>query len=357
MKLAIIGPKFSGKTTIFNALTGANEDLSDFSGAGKEHHRDVPVPDARLDKLREDFQPKKVSPARVEFLDLPGYGGSEKFFGDARQNEALIRVVRAFGGDAVPHPRDRVDWKADLEDLDTDFVIQDLAMVERRIERLEKQTKRGPSSKTYKEDMAILETLTRIRPSLEDGVPLKKSLEPDEQEKLAPFGFLTLKPTLTLVNVGDDDDPSSLGIPDLPDMGAGPVDDVTLAIKGRLEAEVAQLDEEDRAEFLADFGLAEPIRNRLIRLSYDILGLQSFLTAGPKEVRAWTIRKGDTAVQAAKVIHSDIARAFIRAEVVSWQDYLACGGWKGAKEAKKMRLEGKEYKVADGDVLEIRHGG
>jgi GTP-binding protein YchF len=348
VKLAILGPKFSGKTTVFNALTGAEEELSDFSGAGKEHRRDVHVPDARLDRLADDFKPKKISPARVEFLDLPAYGGSEKFFGDARQNQALILVVRAYAGDAIPHPRSRIDWRADLEDIETDFVLQDLAMVERRLERLEKNTKRGPSYKTYKEDMADLELYKKVLPSLSDGVALKKSMDAEEQAKLAPFGFLTLKPTLTVVNIGDDDDPTALGIDD---------DGSIMPIKARLEAEVAQLDEEDRGEFLTDFGLDEPIRDRLIRHSYALLGQQSFLTAGPKEVRAWTITAGDTAVQAAKVIHSDIARGFIRAEVVSWEDYCATGGWKAAKEAKKMRLEGKEYLMQDGDVVEFRHGG
>lgn len=356
MKLAIIGPAFSGKTTVFNALTGATEELSDFSGAGKPHRRDVPVPDPRLDRLQADYTPKKVTPARVDFLDLPGYGGSEKFFGEARQNEALVRVVRAFGGSAVPHPKDRIDWRADLADLDTDFVLQDLAMVERRIERLEKSVQK-PTPR-QKEEKAELELFRKVLPGLEEGIPLKKSLDRVEQAKLTNYGFLTLKPLLTLVNIGDDDDPAALDLPPLPELGGDDSpDELMIPIKARLEAEVAQLDPEDRAEFLADFGLDEPIRDRLIRLSYGLLGLASFLTAGPKEVRAWTIRRGAAAVEAAKVIHSDIARGFIRAEVVSWADYLETGGWKQAKEAKKMRLEGKEYPMRDGDVVEFRHGG
>lgn len=355
MKLALIGPKFSGKTTVFNALTGANVELSDFSGAGREHSREVAVPDPRLERLARDWKPKKVTPARVEFLDLPAYGGSEKFFGDARQQEALVRVVRAFGGDAVPHPKDRIDWRADLEDLETDFVLQDLAMVERRVEKLQQTTKRGPSYKAYKDEVAELETLLRVKPALEDGVPLKRTLNPEEQEKLSGFRFLTLKPTLSLVNIGDEDDPAAFDLPPVPEQ-LDDVDDVILAIRGRLEAELAQLDDEDRAVFLADFGLSEPLRERVIRLSYALLGQQSFLTGGPKEVRAWTVRRGATAVEAARVIHSDIARGFIRAEVVSWSDYVACGSWKAAKEAKKMRLEGKDYVMQDGDVVEFRHG-
>lgn len=359
MKLAIIGPAFSGKTTVFNALTGAAEPLSDFSGGGVEHRREVAVPDPRMDRLAQDYGSKKFVPARMEMLDMPAYGG-DKYFGDVRQQEALVRVVRAFKSDAVPHPKQRPitadSWKKDVEDLDTDFVVQDLSMVERRIERLEKSSKKP--SKTQKEELEELALFQRIRPGLEEGVPLKKSLSPEDQRKLQLYGFLTLKPILTLVNIDDDGDPAALGLPPVSDtVGSGPVDEVTIPIKARLEAEVAQLDEADKSTFLADFGLSEPIRDRVIRLAYALLGLQSFLTAGPKEVHAWTIAKGATAVEAAKVIHTDIARGFIRAEVVGWSDYLACGGWKAAKEQNKLRLEGKGYIMQDGDVVEFRHGG
>ena len=355
MKLAIIGPAFSGKTTVFNALTGANEPMSDFSGGGATHMRDVAVPDPRLNRLEQDYSPKKVTPARVEFLDMPAYGG-EKYFGDVRAHEALIRVVRAFRSESVPHPKQRVDWRADLADVDADCVVQDLSMVERRVEKLEKSSQKP--SKTQKEELVELELFKKVLAPLSDGKPLKHTVtDPEERRKLEQYGFLTLKPTLTLVNLGDDDDPAKLGIPPLPDLDKGPLDDVIVPIKARLEAEVAQLDEADRAVFLADFGLSEPIRERLIRLSYALLGLQSFLTAGPKEVRAWTIRRACPAVEAAKVIHSDIARGFVRAEVVSWADYLACGGWKQAKEQNKCRLEGRDYPMQDGDVVEFRHAG
>jgi GTP-binding protein YchF len=359
VKLAIIGNAFSGKTTVFNALTGANEPLSDFSGGGAEHRREVGVPDPRLAKLAEDYQPKKITPARMEFLDLPAYGGNDKFFGDIRQMEGFIRVCRAFKTDAVPHPKQRTGypaaWKSDAADLDADFVIQDLTMVERRIEKLEKSSKKPtPNQKLELEELAIMQ---KVRPSLEEGVPLKKSLPPEDQAKLRPYGFLTLKPILTLVNVDDDQDPAALGLPPLPDLGKGPVDDLFIPIKARLEAEVAQLDEADKKTFLADFGLAEPIRDVVVRLSYALLGLHSFLTAGEKEVRAWTIKKGASAVEAAKVIHSDIAKNFIRAEIVGWDDYVANGGWKEAKNKNKMRLEGKDYVMRDGDVVEFRHAG
>jgi GTP-binding protein YchF len=358
VKLAIIGLQFSGKTTVFNALTGATEALSDFSGGGAEHRREVAVPDPRLDYLTKDYDPKKISPARMEFIDMPAYGG-DKFFGEVRQLDAIVRVVRAFQNPSVPHPKERAvtkdSWKRDVEDIDTDFVVQDLAMVERRIEKLEKSSKKP--SKTQKEELEELELFQKVRPGLEEGVPLKKSLSPEDQKKVKIYGFCTLKPILTLVNMDDDGDPASLGLPPLPTDTSGPVDEITIPIKARLEAEVSQLDEADKKSFLADFGLTEPIRDRAIRLSYALLGLQSFLTAGEKEVRAWTIPKGATAVEAAKVIHSDIARGFIRAEVVSWADYEALGGWKGAKEKNRVRLEGKGYVMQDGDVVEFRHGG
>jgi GTP-binding protein YchF len=357
VKLAIMGTAFSGKTTVFNALTGATEPTSDFSGGGAEHRRDVAVPDTRLDRLHVDYDAKKIVPARLEFTDLPAYGGSDKYFGDLRQQQALIRVVRGFKSDNVPHPKQRTGdkvWQQDLDDLDADFVVQDLAMVERRIEKLEKSSKKP--SKTQKEEQEELELWRKALPSLSEGIPLKKGLSKEDQVKVGIFGFLTLKPVLNLVNIGDDDDVAKLGLPPLPTGGAS-IDGLTIALKARLEAEVAQLPDADRATFLADFGLSEPIRERLIRLSYDLLGLHSFLTAGEKEVRAWTIPRGATAVESAKVIHSDIARGFVRAEIVGWSDYVAYNGFKGAKDAKKLRLEGKDYVMKDGDIVDFRHAG
>lgn len=357
MKLAIIGPPFSGKTTVFNGLTGANEPMSDFSGGGDVHKRVVPVPDVRLERLRADWNPKKFTPATVEIGDLPGYGG-EKFWGVVREHEALVIVVRAFKNDSVPHPKQRVDWKKDLEDIKTDLVVQDLSIVEKRAEKLEKSSKKP--SKTQKDELEELALLQRVKPFLEAGTPIRRAkldLKPAEVQRLAGFQLLTLKPSLSLVNIGDEDDAKALGIPDLPALGADHrPDDLTIAIKGRLEMEVAQLPESDRAGFLADFGIQETIAARLVRLAYYLLDQISFLTAGDKEVRAWTITRGDNAVEAARKIHSDIARGFIRAEVVSWADYLATGSLKAAKEANKLRLEGRDYLMKDGDVVEFRHG-
>jgi len=357
MKLGIIGPAFSGKTTIFNALSGANEPLSDFSGGGEPRVRVVPVPDARLDRMREDYKPKKFTPAGVEFHDMPGYGG-DKYFGEVRDQDAIVRVIRAFKNPSVPHPKDRVDWKADALDLEADFLVQDLAMVEKRIDKLEKSSKKP--SKTQKEEQEELALLQKLKPTLDAGRPLREiELGRDEMLKIASFQFLTRKPTLTLVNIGDDDDPKALGIPDLPKLepGAKPPADITAPIRGRLEMEVSQLDPADRTAFLADFGITETISGLVIRLSYALLDQMSFLTGGEKEVRAWTISRGATAVEAARKIHSDIAKGFARAQVISWEDYVAHGGEKGAKNAGKMRAEGRDYIMKDGDVVEFLHSG
>jgi GTP-binding protein YchF len=358
MKLGIVGPPFSGKTTVLNALSGANEPLSDYSGGGEPHVRVVQVPDPRLDRMRDDYKPKKFTPATVEFHDLPGYGGSEKYFGEVRDQDALVRVIRAFKNPSVPHPKDRIDWKLDKADLDADFLIQDLAMVEKRIDKLEKSTKKP--SKTQKDEIEELALLLKLKPVLDANRPLREvALNPDEQKRLSSFQFLTLKPTLTLVNIGDDDDPKKLGIPDLPELtpGKAPPQDITAPIRGRLEMEVSQLDPGDRAAFLADFGIKEVAREFVLRLSYALLDQMSFLTGGDKEVRAWTIPRGATAVEAARKIHSDIAKGFARAQVISWADYVKFGGEKGAKENNKMRSEGREYVMQDGDVVEFLHSG
>lgn len=358
MKLGIIGPPFSGKTTVLNALAGSNEPLSDYSGGGEVRVRVVAVPDPRLDRLRDEWKPKKYTPATVEFHDLPGYGGSEKYFGEVRDQDALIRVVRAFKNPSVPANKDRVDWKRDVADLDADFLIQDLSMVEKRIEKLEKSSKKP--TKTQKDELEELAILQKLKPFLDANRPIREAkLNPEEQKRLASFQFLTLKPTLTLINIGDDDDPKALGIPDLPALtpGVPPPQDITAPIRGRLEMEVAQLDPNDRAAFMADFGIKEVARELVVRLSYALLDQISFLTGGDKEVRAWTIPRGASAVEAARKIHSDIAKGFARAQIIGWGDYVKFGGEKGAKENNKLRSEGREYVMQDGDVVEFLHSG
>lgn len=358
MKLGIVGFPYCGKTTVFNALCGANEPLSDFSGGGEVKVRVVDVPDPRLDRMREDYKPKKFTPAKVEFHDLPAYGGSDKFFAEVRDMDAIVRVVRAFKNPSVPARKDRLDWKADVADLDADFLLQDLAMVERRIEKLEKSSKKP--SKTQKEEIEELAILQKCKPLLDESRPLRElELKPDEKNRVASFQFLTLKSTLTLINIGDDDDAKALGVPPLPALkpGAPPPTDITLPIRARLEAEIAQLAPEEREVFMKDFGIQETIRDVVLRLSYALLDQMSFLTGGEKEVRAWTIRRGSTAIEAARKIHSDIAKGFARANIIAWSDYVAHGGEKKAKDAGKMRAEGRDYVMQDGDVVEFLHSG
>jgi GTP-binding protein YchF len=358
MKLGIVGFPFGGKTTVFNALTGSNEPLSDFSGGGEVKLRVVDVPDPRLDRMRDDYKPKKFSPAKVELHDLPGYGGSEKYFGEVRDMDAIVRVVRAFKNPSVPARKDRVDWKTDLADLEADFLVQDLTMVEKRVDKLEKSSKKP--SKTQKEEIEELAILMKCKPTLDAGRPLRElELKPEEKLRVASFQFLTLKSTLTLVNIGDDDDPKAMGVPPLPKLepGKAPPNDITVPIKARLEAEIAQLPPEEREVFMKDFGIEETIRDVVLRLSYALLDQMSFLTGGEKEVRAWTIRRGSTAIEAARKIHSDIAKGFARANIIAWSDYLACGGEKKAKDAGKLRAEGRDYIMQDGDVVEFLHSG
>lgn len=358
MKLGIVGLPFSGKTTVFNALCGCNEPLSDYSGGGEVKMRTVDVPDPRLERMRVDYKPKKFSPAKVEFHDLPGYGG-DKYYGVVRDMDALVVVVRGFKNASVMHPKNRaIDWKNDADDLHADFLIQDMAMVEKRVDKLERSSKKP--SKTQKEEIEELALLTKLKPTLDAGKPLRDlKLTPDEKVRIASFQFLTLKSTLTLVNVGDDDDPKALGVPDLPKLEAGapPPSDITIPIRGRLEMEVSQLEPADRVAFLKDFGITETIRDVVIRLSYALLDQMSFLTGGDKEVRAWTIPRGATAIEAARKIHSDIAKGFARAQVIAWADYVAHGGEKGAKDANKMRAEGRDYVMKDGDLVEFLHSG
>lgn len=358
MKLGIVGFPFCGKTSVFNSLSGGNEPLSDFSGGGEVKVRVIDVPDPRLERMRSDYKPKKYSPAKVEFHDLPAYGGSDKFFGEVRDMDAIVRVVRAFTSASVPARKERVDWKADLADLESDFLIQDLSMVEKRVEKLEKSSKKP--SKTQKDELEELAILLKCKPLLDEGRPLRElELKPDERARVASFQFLTLKSTLTLINIGDDDDPKALGLPDVPKLEAGkaPPTNITIPIRARLEMEIAQLAPDEREVFMKDFGITETIRDVVLRLSYALLDQMSFLTGGDKEVRAWTIRRGSTALEAARKIHSDIAKGFARAQIISWGDYVTHGGEKGARDAGRMRAEGKDYVMQDGDLVEFLHSG
>jgi GTP-binding protein YchF len=346
MQTAIIGLPLAGKTTLFNALTGSSADTSAYvGGRGGLNLAEVTVPDHRVEKLTRLFSPRKKTLATVQFKDLqtqftPQGGFSDTTIAELRASDAITLVVRAFEDAAVPHPLDRPDPFQDLRNLLDTLVFSDFEVVERRLERLSKERKT-----TELEG----QRLTRIREKLEGGQPLgEQFLTPQDHRLFSGFAFLTAKPILLVANTGS------------APLETGPMERLAkeLAIpvhriSGQTEMEIAQLPEEDQAEFLADVGLQQSARDRFLQAIYDRLDLISFLTAGEDEVRAWSIPKQTLAPKAAGQIHSDLERGFIRTEVVRWDDLLEAGGFKEAKSGGKTRTEGKQYLVKDGDVLTV----
>jgi len=350
MRVAIIGLPQSGKSTIFAAVTGIHSE----PGAAREpRHAVVRVPDPRLAYLTDLYQPKKVTEATIEFIDVPGCALDEakgqeewrRLLPVVRQAELLAVVVRDFSNAAVPAYRNRVDAKADFAAVWDELIFADLDAVTTRVDRLEKALKKP--SKTHEAEKRELALLLRCREALEAGSPLSTVLSTDEERRLlSSFAFLTERPLLCIRNVSDDASSMTEGLD---------VDHVaeSLALSAAVEAEIAMLDPADRPAFLADLGFAESARDRSIRTCYRACGLISFLTMGADEVRAWTIPLGATAVEAAGKIHTDLARGFIRAETVSYDDLVALKDLKGARAGGKVRKEGKAYVVSDGDILNI----
>jgi ribosome-binding ATPase len=352
MKIAIIGLPNSGKTTVFNALTRGTAETPAFSSGQLEPNlATVRVPDQRLQVLAEMFEPRKVTPADVQYVDVGGLGGGTKGAGlpPALLNyisgaDALLHVARAFADDAVPHPEGSVDLARDVETVDLELAFSDLAIIERRLTRLNAEIGKM-SSKDRELRLAERDLLVRLQGELEAGTPIRDvTMSEDEARMVRGYQFLTGKPMLLLINIGEE----QLASP--PQFSYGHKESGVVPLAGKIEAELAQLDDEDGRSFMDDLGIAEPARDRVIALSYDLLGLMSFLTAGPDEVRAWTIRKGTPAVEAAGAIHSDIQRGFIRAEIVAYDDLVRAGGMAEAKKQGTVRLEGKQYIVQDGDV-------
>jgi len=352
MKLAIIGPPQSGKSTLFSAITGQPPD----PGHGRtERLGSVAVPDTRLDYLFDLIKPKKRVPVHLEFLDVPGvaltdaHGQAEfrKAMDSVRRCEGIVMVVRSFESASVAAYRDRIDPKAGLEELHTEFIFADLEQVANRIEKLEKSTQKP--TKTRDQELRELEMMRRVQDTLESEKPVAKAIQNEEERAIAlGFGFLTMKPVIAVINVGEGDAAKPAPI-------EAPYAEATIALAAEIEAEISQLDEADRTAFLADYGLTEPAQIRLIHACYEALGLITFLTCGgTNEVRAWTVTKGATAVEAAGKIHSDIQRGFIRAETVAFDDLKANKDLKGAKAAGKVRLESKQYIVKDGDIITFR---
>ncbi len=358
MKIAIIGLANSGKTTIFNALTGQNLETTVYPTLNIEPHIGmVRVPDSRIDMLADIFKPKKTTFATVEYIDYIGLTRGDmqqnrKVFDLIKDADALVHVVRGFVDDSVLHPLDEGNPRSDAETLELEMIFGDLDLVDKRLQRMEEGMKRGK-----KPDEAEKRLLLRCKELLEAEKPLRDiEFSEDEQKAMRHLQFMSVKPEVVVINVSEADlnsGKTEAMTADLRGCYQGNTVSV-LTLCGKIEMEIAQLPPEEARAFLDDLGIEEPARNRLIHVSYDLLGLISFLTCGEDEVRAWTIRKGMIAQKAAGRIHSDIERGFIRAEIVAYDDFIAHGGMSGAREKGLLRLEGKTYEVKDGDIINFR---
>ena len=352
MKIAIIGLPNSGKTTVFNALTcGTAETTAYASGQLEPNLAMVKVPDGRLEVLAQMFKPKKTTYADVQYVDVAGLSGGRpsgglppallNYLGSA---DALLHVVRGFTDAGVPHPDGTVNMDRDLQAVDLELAFADLAMIERRLTRISAEiTKMATKDKELRS--AERELLLRLQTALEAETPIRAvAMSEEEERSIRGYQFLTAKPLLLVPNIGE----AQLAAP--PTIVYPQSKSAVVPLAGKIEAELAQLDAADARSFMDDLGISRPARDLVIQRSYDLLGLISFLTAGPDEVRAWTIRRGTPAVEAAGSIHSDLQRGFIRAEIVAYADLMKAGGMVEAKKQGTVRMEGKTYLVQDGDI-------
>lgn len=357
MKTAIVGLPMVGKTSLFTILTGVHEATR--VGLMEARVGVTKVPDTRLEALAELFKPPKVTYATVEYLDFPAISKealrNPGYLASMRNVDALAQVLRVFEDESVPHEHGSVDPIRDSEDLETELVLSDLVVVEKRLERLEKDRKKIKDPGLDRE----FEVLQQAKTMLENNEPLRNlELSPDDEKRIRGFQFLSQKPMLYVLNLGEED---AARLKEREEefrqgpLGNRPNTAIT-AICGKIEAELAELGPQESAELLASYGLQESGMQRLITATYSLLGLMSFLTAGDTECRAWTVPIGSKAPQAAGAIHSDFEQKFIRAETVNWKDLIGLGGYPGVRDKGLLRLEGKEYVVKDGDVLVIRHG-
>jgi GTP-binding protein YchF len=352
VQLGILGLPKSGKTTLFNTLTASHQATDKYSSSSQTNLGTATVRDTRLEKLRDLFNPKRYMPASVQYMDIPGIKRGESAesldLAKLKTVDALVHVVRAFDDPEILHPEGSLDPARDIAMFDLELILADHDIVERRLDRLEKATKRGLNPEEQRE-RALLSDV--ILPTLEAETPLREiTLDPDDERRLRGFQLLSAKPLLIVVNVGEDRAGASiadLGIELRPAVSG-------VVVSAPIEQEISGLPADEQKEFLADLGLSEPSLDRVNRASYELLGLIAFFTVGDDEVRAWTIRRGTRAREAAGTIHSDIERGFIRAEIVHWDDLVRLKTLPACREAALLRLEGKDYVVQDGDVAHFR---
>ncbi len=366
MKIGIVGLPKAGKTTIFRLLTQDRVDTSSWRGGREAHIGVANVPDARLDRLAELSTPQKITYATVEYVDLPGLSlgegraalqGRDKematYLSSLKNTDALLHVIRGFDDPNLVHVEGSVDPTRDIDLFELEMIFSDLAIVERRLERLAKDLKKMKSPELEMER----EVLQRFKAALENEQPLRElELSPEEKKRIRGFTFLTAKPILLVINLGDQDAPKIISI--IEDLGlqkqASRRNVGIAAVCGKIELEIAALPPEDARMFMEDFGISESALDRIIQKSYDLLGVFSFYTVSEPEVRAWSILHDTTAVQAAGFVHTDMEKGFIKAEVVSYQDMIELGSFQAAKSKGVLRLEGKDYRVQEGDVILFR---